>query len=113
MKIDNFSQLEWIEISDILSKHCIDEPVIKKLQGVIKSRTDIFGIAHDFFVKNKFNPIFFPERPFIEKCKDGKGLTRRLAMYEGKKGKGIIQFKKDYQEYLLKRYQIKEKELNQ
>jgi len=113
MRVENFSQLEWIEISEILSKNCIDEPVIKKLQGVIKSRTDIFNLTHDFFVKNKFNPIFFPDRPLIEKCLGGKGLTRRLAMYEGKKGKGMIQFKKDYQEYLLKRYLIKEKEVAQ
>jgi len=109
MRIENFSQLEWIEISEILSKHSLNEPVIKKLQGVIKSRTDLFNLTHDFLVKNKFNPIFFPTRPLIEECKDGTGLTKRLTMYEGKKGKGIIQFKKDYQEYILNKYQITEK----
>ena len=30
-------------------------------------------------------------------------------MYEGKKGKGIIQFKRDYQQYILNKYQITEK----
>ncbi len=109
MRIENFSHLEWVEISEILSKHSLNEPVIRKLQGVIKSRTDLFNYTHDFLAKNKFNPIFFPERPLIEKCKDGKGLTKRLAMYEGEKGKGIIQFKRDYQEYILKRYEVTEK----
>ena len=109
MRIDNFSQYEWIEISNILSKHSLDEPVIKKLLGTIKSRTDIFQLTHDFLLKNNFNPIFFPERPLMEQCKDGKGLTKRLAMYEGKKGKGIIQFKRDYQAYILKTYKIQEK----
>ena len=109
MRIENFTQLEWIDISEILSKYSLDQPVIKKLQAVIKSRTDLFNLTHDFLTKNKFNPIFFPERPLIEKCKDGKGLTKRLAMYEGKKGKGIIQFKRDYQQYILNKYQITEK----
>ena len=109
MRIENFSQLEWIEISEILSKHSLNEPVIRKLQGVIKSRKDLFNLTHDFLTKNKFNPIFFPERPQIEKCPDGKGLTKRLATYEGKKGKGIIQFKRDYQEYILKNYSVRRK----
>ena len=109
MRIENFSQLEWVEISEILSKHSLNEPVIRKLQGVIKSRTDLFNLTHDFLTKNKFNPIFFPERPQIEKRKNGKRLTKRLTMYEGKKGKGIIQFKRDYQEYILKRYEVTEK----
>tara|TARA_R100001163_G_C4971946_1_gene131509 strand:+ start:247 stop:585 length:339 start_codon:yes stop_codon:yes gene_type:complete len=110
MRIENFSEFEWVEISEILSKHSFDEPVIKKLLAVIKSRTDLFNLTHDFLTKNKFNPIFFPDRPSIEKCKDGKGLTKRFTMYEGKKGKGIIQFKKDYQEYILERYKITEKQ---
>ena len=110
MRIENFSQLEWIEISEICTKHSLSEPVIKKLQGVIKSRTDLFELTHDFLAKNNFNPIFFPDRPLMEKCKDGKGLTKRLAMYEGKKGKGIIQFKRDYQEYILKNYSVRRKD---
>ena len=109
MRIENFSQLEWVEISQILSKHSLNEPVIKKLQSAIKSRTDLYDLTHNFLTKNNFNPIFFPDRPLMEKCKDGKGLTKRLAMYEGKNGKGIIQFKRDYQKYILNKYEITKK----
>ena len=35
---------------------------------------------------------------------------KRLAMYNSKDGKGVIQFKKDYQNYILKNYQINKKE---
>ena len=41
------------------------------------------------------------------------GLTKRLSEYSSKNGKGIIQFKKDYQNYILNKYVVKEKEVAQ
>ena len=111
MKVENFSKEEWLKIADIISSHCPSEPLIEKLIQVINDRTNLFSYTHDFFIKNKFNPIFFPLRPAIESCKDGKGLMRRLAMYRTINGKGVHQFKKDYQEYILKTYEIKTKEI--
>ena len=112
MRIDNFNKCEWIEICEILSEHSINEPVIRKLIGTINSRTNLFHIAHQFLLDNEFNPIFFPDRTSIEKCKDGFGMTKRFTNYESKKGKGFIQFKKEYQEYIMKRYDIVFKEDN-
>ena len=109
MRIECFTKCEWLKIAEAISKYCPSEPLLEKLVGQIHDKTNLFSNTHDFLIKNNFNPIFFPERPQIEKCQDGKGLTKRLAMYEGKKGKGIIQFKRDYQEYILKRYEVTEK----
>ena len=110
MRIECFSRSEWLQISDIISAYCPSEPIIEKFIEAIDDRTNLFSYTHEFFIKNNFNPIFFPDRPSIEKCKDGKGLMKRLAMYKSKDGKGVIQFKKDYQNYILKNYQINKKE---
>jgi len=114
MRIENFSRQEWLNIADILSEHCPCEPLIERLVKKINDKTNLFSYTHDFFIKNKFNPIFFPDRPSIEKCKDGKGLMKRLAMYRTYKGKGVYQFKKDYQNFILKKDIIQDKqEVNQ
>ena len=64
----------------------------------------------NFLLKTILIQFFFPDRPTIEKCKDGKGLMKRLAMYSTVNGKGVIQFKKDYQEYILKNYSVRRKD---
>ena len=110
MRIECFSRSEWLQISDIISAYCPSEPIIEKFIEAIDDRTNLFSYTHEFFIKNNFNPIFFPDRTAIEKCKDGKGLMKRLAIYKSKDGKGVIQFKKDYQNYILKNYQINKKE---
>ena len=95
MRIECFSKSEWLQIADIISAHCPSEPIIEKFIAVIDDRTNLFSYAHEFFIKNNFNPVFFPDRKTIESLKDGKG---------------IIQFKKDYQNYILKKYKITEKQ---
>ena len=110
MRIECFSRSEWLQISDIISAYCPSEPIIEKFIEAIDDRTNLFSYTHEFFIKNNFNPIFFPDRTAIEKCKDGKGLLKRLTMYKSKDGKGVIQFKKDYQNYILKKYKITEKQ---
>lgn len=109
MRIECFSRSEWLQIADIISAHCPSEPIIEKFIAVIDDRTNLFSYAHEFFLKNNFNPVFFPDRKTIESLKDGKGLTKRLSEYSSKNGKGIIQFKKDYQKYILNKYVITEK----
>ena len=110
MRIECFSRSEWLQIADIISAHCPSEPIIEKFIAVIDDRTNLFSYAHDFFIKNNFNPVFFPDRKTIESCKDGKGLTKRLSVYSSNNGKGMKQFKKDYENYILKKYQITEKQ---
>ena len=110
MKVENFSKEEWLKIAHIISEYCPKTELIEKVLVTIEDRTNLFSYTHDFFIRNKFNPIFFPDRPAIEKCKYGKGLMRRLAMYKTVNGKGVYQFKKDYQRYILKTYEIKTKE---
>jgi len=110
MRIECFSRSEWLQIADIISAHCPSEPIIEKFIAVIDGRTNLFSYAHDFFIKNNFNPVFFPDRKSIESRKDGKGLTKRLSEYSSKNGKGMKQFKIDYQNYILKKYQITEKQ---
>ena len=110
MRIECFSKSEWLQIADIISAHCPSEPIIEKFIAVIDDRTNLFSYAHDFFIKNNFNPVFFPDRKSIESRKDGKGLTKRLSEYSSKNGKGMKQFKIDYQNYILKKYQITEKQ---
>jgi hypothetical protein len=110
VRIDTITQQEWLKIADTISMYCPSEPLTERLISIINTKTDLFLYTHDFFVKNKFNPIFFPDRPSIEKCKDGKGLMKRLAMYRTKNGNGVYQFKKDYQNYILNKYQITEKQ---
>ena len=51
-----------------------------------------------------------PSEPIIEKLKGGKGLTKRLSLYSSVEGKGMVQFKKDYQEYILKNYSVRRKD---
>ena len=109
MRIECFSRSEWLEISDIVSAYCPSEPIIEKLILEINNRTNLFAITHEFFLKNNLNPVFFPHRKTIESFKDGKGLTKRLSLYSSVEGKGMVQFKKDYQEYILNKYQITEK----
>ena len=110
MRIESFTKTEWLKISDIISSHCPNEPIIERLISAIDDRTNLFSYTHEFFIKNNFNPVFFPDRPSIEKCKDGKGLMKRLAMYSTANGKGVYQFKKDYQEYILKNYSVRRKD---
>ena len=110
MRIECFSRSEWLQIADIISAHCPSEPIIEKFISVIDDRTNLLSYTHDFFIKNKLNPVFFPDRKTIELLKDGKGLTKRLSEYSSKNGKGIIQFKKDYQKYILNKYVITEKQ---
>ena len=111
MRIECFTRSEWLQIADIISAHCPSEPIIERFISVIDDRTNLFSYAHEFFLKNNINPVFFPDRKTIEQLKDGKGLTKRLSEYSSVNGKGIIQFKKEYQEYILKKYLIKEKEV--
>ena len=109
MRIECFSRSEWLQIADIISAHCPSEPIIEKFISVIDDRTNLLSYTHDFFIKNKLNPVFFPDRKTIEKCENGYGLTRRMTDYKSDEGKGIIQFKKDYQKYILNKYVITEK----
>jgi len=85
MRIESFSKNEWLEIAEIISLYCPSEP------------------------RNNINPVFFPHRDIIEGLKKGKGLTKRLSCYSTFEGKGIVQFKKDYQKYILKKYEFKKK----
>jgi len=110
MRIECFSRSEWLQIADIISAHCPSEPIIEKFIAVIDDRTNLLSYAHEFFIKNNLNPIYFPDRKTIESLKDGKGLTKRLSEYSSKNGKGIFQFKKDYQNYILNKYVITEKQ---
>ena len=109
MRIECFTKREWLKIAEAISKYCPSEPLLEKLVGQIHDKTNLFSNTHDFLIQNNFNPIFIPNRTAIEKCKDGKGLTKRLGDYETDEGKGIIHFKEYYQKYILKRYEIKEK----
>lgn len=109
MRIECFTKREWKKIAEAISNYCPSEPLLEKLIEQINDKTNLFSNTHDFLIQNNFNPIFIPNRTAIEKCKDGKGLTKRLGDYETDEGKGIIQFKEDYQKYILKRYEIKEK----
>ncbi len=109
MRIESFKESEWLEIVDIISAHCPSEPIIEKLILEINNRTNLFAITHEFFLKNNLNPVFFPHRKTIEALKDGHGLTKRLSLYSSLEGKGMVQFKKDYQKYILKHYSIKRK----
>ena len=113
MRIESFKESEWLEIVDIISAHCPSEPIIEKLILEINNRTNLFAITHEFFIKNNINPVFFPHRNTIEKLKGGKGLTKRLSLYSSVEGKGMVQFKKDYQNYILNKYVVKEKEVTQ
>ena len=110
MRIESFKESEWIEIVDIITEHCPCEPVIEKLILEINNKTNLFAITHEFFLKNNLNPVFFPHRKTIEALKNGHGLTKRLSLYSSVKGKGMVQFKKDYQEYILNEYQIVKKQ---
>ena len=109
MRIESFSRNEWLQIADIISTYCPNEPIIEKLISEINSKTNLFAITHEFFLKNNLNPVFFPHRKTIEALKDGHGLTKRLSLYSSVEGKGMVQFKKDYQKYILKHYSIKRK----
>jgi len=79
MRIECFSRSEWLQIADIISAHCPSEPLVEKLVQQIHEKTDLFSYTHDWFIKNNFNPVFFPDRKTIESFKDGKGLTKRLS----------------------------------
>ena len=109
MRIESFSKSEWLEIAEIISLYCPSEPVIERLITEINDKTNLFKELEEFLVKNNINPVFFPHRDIIESLKNGKGLTKRLSCYSTLKGKGIVQFKKDYQEYILKKYEFKKK----
>ena len=110
MRIECFTPREWYKIADTISRYCPSEPLVEKLVQQIHEKTDLFSYTHDWFIKNNFNPIYFPDRKTIEKCENGYGLTRRMTEYKSDEGKGIIQFKKDYQKYILNKYVITEKQ---
>jgi len=103
MRIESFSKNEWLEIAEIISLYCPSEPI------EINDKTNLFKEVEEFLVKNNINPVFFPHRDIIEGLKKGKGLTKRLSCYSTLEGKGIVQFKKDYQKYILKKYEFKKK----
>ena len=110
MRIESFKESEWLEILDIISAHCPSEPLIERLITEINNKTNLFAITHEFFLKNNLNPVFFPHRKTIEALKNGHGLTKRLSLYSSVEGKGMVQFKKDYQKYILNKYLIREKQ---
>ena len=110
MIIEGFSSKEWITISDIISEYCPDDPLLNKLIKQIDDKTNLFKELEEFLIQNKFNPIFVPERSEIENLSGGCGLLKRCSFYKTDEGKGIIQFKKDYQKYILNKYVIKRKE---
>jgi len=109
MRIESFSKNEWLEIAEIISLYCPSEPIIERLIAEINDKTNLFKEVEEFLVKNNINPVFFPHRDIIEGLKKGKGLTKRLSCYSTFEGKGIVQFKKDYQKYILKKYEFKKK----
>ena len=110
MNINCFTKSEWLKIAKTISDYCPSEPLVEKLVQEINEKTDLFSYTHDWFIENNFNPIYFPDRKTIEKCESGYGLTRRMTEYKSDEGKGIIQFKKDYQKYILNKYVITEKQ---
>tara|TARA_B100000575_G_C22884085_1_gene514866 strand:+ start:165 stop:509 length:345 start_codon:yes stop_codon:yes gene_type:complete len=110
MRIECFSRSEWLQIADIISAHCPSEPVIERLITEINDKTNLFKELEEFLVKNNINPVFFPHRDIIEGLKNGKGITKRLSCYSTTEGKGMVQFKKDYQKYILDKYVITEKQ---
>ena len=110
MLIEGFSSKEWLAISDLITEHCPDNPLLNKLIEQIEDKTNLFKELEEFLILNKFNPIFFPSRHEIEKISGGHGLLKRCGFYKTSEGTGLIQFKKDYQKYILKKYEIKKKE---
>ena len=109
MIIEGFSPREWFKIADTISRHCPSEALLEKLVQQIYQKTDLCTYTHDWLIKNNFNPIYLPDRKIIEKCESGYGLTRKMTDYKSDEGKGIIQFKKDYQKYILKNYFVRRK----
>ena len=109
MIIEGFSSKEWIAISDIISEYCPDDPLLNKLIKQIDDKTNLFKEFEEFLIKYGFNPIFVPERSEIENLSGGCGLLKRCSFYKTNEGKGVIQFKKDYQKYVMNRYVIKRK----
>ena len=110
MLIEGFSSKEWLAISDLITEHCPDNPLLNKLIEQIEDKTNLFKELEEFLILNKFNLIFFPSRHEIEKISGGHGLLKRCGFYKTSEGTGLIQFKKDYQKYILKKYEIKKKE---
>ena len=110
MIIEGFNSKEWLSISDLISQHCPDDPLLSKLIQQIEDKTNLFKELEEFLVKNNINPVFFPHRDIIEGLKNGKGITKRLSCYSTTEGKGMVQFKKDYQKYILDKYVITEKQ---
>ena len=109
MIIEGFSSKEWIAISDMISEYCPDNPLLSKLIKQIDDKTNLFKEFEEFLIQHKFNPVFVPERSEIENLSGGCGLLKRCSFYKTDKGKGVIQFKKDYQKYIMNRYVIKRK----
>jgi len=109
MIIEGFNSKEWLSISDLISQHCPDDPLLSKLIQQIEDKTNLFKELEEFLILNSFNPIFIPERLEIEKISGGHGLLKRCGFYKTNEGTGLIQFKKDYQKYILKNYFIKRK----
>ena len=110
MIIEGFSSKEWIDISDIISEYCPDNPLLNKLIKQIDDKTNLFKEFEEFLIQHGFNPVFVPERSEIENLSGGCGLLKRCSFYKTDKGKGVIQFKKDYQKYILNKNLIKRKE---
>ena len=111
MIIEGFSSKEWLFISDLISEHCPDDPLLSKLIQQIEEKTNLFKELEEFLILNKFNPIFIPSRYEIEKISGGHGLLKRCGFYKTSEGTGLIQFKKDYQKYILKKYVVTRNEV--
>ena len=101
MIIEGFSSKEWIDISDIISEYCPDNELLNKLIKQIDDKTNLFKEFEEFLIQHGFNPVFVPERSEIENLSGGCGLLKRCSFYKTDKGKGVIQFKKDYQKYVM------------
>tara|TARA_R100000687_G_C6422639_1_gene151753 strand:+ start:97 stop:441 length:345 start_codon:yes stop_codon:yes gene_type:complete len=110
MLIEGFSSKEWLAISDLISEYCPDNPLLNKLIEQIEDKTNLFKELEEFLIKNNLNPIFMPTRPQIEEFVGGQGLLKRCSCYKTDEGTGVIQFRKDYQKYILKKYVIKRNE---
>ena len=110
MIIEGFSSKEWIDISDMISEYCPDDPLLNKLIKLIDDKTNLFKEFEEFLSQHGFNPVFVPERSEIENLSGGCGLLKRCSFYKTDKGVGYKLFKKDYQMYILKNYITRRKE---
>ena len=109
MIIEGFSSKEWLSISNFISDYCPDDPLLSRFIQQVEDKTNLFKEFEEFLIQHEFNPVFVPERSEIENLSGGCGLLKRCSFYKTDKGKGVIQFKKDYQKYILKNYSVRRK----